>query len=107
MSNLRSDAAAAGNPTPYPTPASGIPPNTAAPRSGNSEKQDGSSDNLYRILPIDDKKPGYPHGGHDLHSDFHVGPAMMPGPFVSSMGTSATAFERDLQNKDATKAKKE
>ncbi|KAF9153414.1 hypothetical protein DFQ27_006863 [Actinomortierella ambigua] len=107
MSNLRSDAAAAGNPTPFSTPADGIKPDsaTAAPRSGDQQKS-GSGDNLYRTLPIDDPKKNPPSGGHDLRSEFHVGPAMMPGPFMSSMGTNATAFERD-QHKDATKAKKD
>ncbi|KAF9352999.1 hypothetical protein BGX26_009228 [Mortierella sp. AD094] len=34
-------------------------------------------------------------GGPDQRSEFYVGPAMMPGPFMSSMGANATAFERE------------
>ncbi|KAF9970851.1 hypothetical protein BGZ73_006301 [Actinomortierella ambigua] len=113
MSNLRSDAAAAGNPTPHPTPVGGPQPGsgTASPFSNNNNNNQKapSGDNLYRILPIDDSdknQPGRGGGGHDLRSEFHVGPAMMPGPFMSSMGTNATALERDL-HKDAPKAKKD
>ncbi|KAF9182230.1 hypothetical protein BGZ50_005063 [Haplosporangium sp. Z 11] len=98
--NLKSQAAAAGNPTPQSTPVSG--PN-------NQEKGE------FNILPIDEDKkypppPKGPHdnsnnprGGPDLRSEFHVGPAMMPGPFISSMGANATAFERE----HAQKAKKD
>lgn len=70
----------------------------------------------FNILPVDEdkKNPPPPKGRHseghaggngpDLRSEFHVGPALMPGAFMSSMGTNATAFERDH---DASKAKKE
>ncbi|KAF9140403.1 hypothetical protein BG015_001676 [Linnemannia schmuckeri] len=69
----------------------------------------------FNILPVDEdkKNPPPPKGRHseshsgngpDLRSEFHVGPALMPGAFMSSMGTNATAFERDNA---AAKAKKE
>ncbi|KAG0365142.1 hypothetical protein BGZ54_006828, partial [Gamsiella multidivaricata] len=93
-----SAAAAAGNPTPQSTPSSG---------PGQHEKGE------FHILPVDEDKKHPPppkgrhseanSGGPDLRSEFHVGPAMMPGPFVSSMGANATAFERE----NAQKAKKE
>ncbi|KAG9062083.1 hypothetical protein KI688_006807 [Linnemannia hyalina] len=66
----------------------------------------------FNILPVDEdkKNPPPPKGRHsegngsDLRSEFHVGPALMPGAFMSSMGTNATALERDHA---ASKAKKE
>ncbi|KAG0249531.1 hypothetical protein BG011_009205 [Mortierella polycephala] len=100
-SNLKSQAAAARDSTPQSTPAS---------NPGNQGKGE------FHILPIDEDKkypppPKGPHdnnnnnsrGGPDIRSEFHVGPAMMPGPFISSMGANATAFERD----QAQKSKKE
>ncbi|KAF9082534.1 hypothetical protein BGX23_012355 [Mortierella sp. AD031] len=60
----------------------------------------------FNILPVDEDKKNAPppkgrhsesHAGNgpDLRSEFHVGPALMPGAFMSSMGTNTTAFERD------------
>ncbi|KAF9538023.1 hypothetical protein EC957_007367 [Mortierella hygrophila] len=67
----------------------------------------------FNILPVDEDKKNPPppkgrhsegHSGGDLRSEFHVGPPLMPGAFMSSMGSNATAFERDHA---APKAKKE
>lgn len=89
----QSVAAAEGNPTPQSTPVSGPPKGE------------------FNILPIDEDKKHSPppkgrHEGYssgpDLRSEFHVGPALMPGAFISSMGTNATAFEQNAQ-----KAKKD
>ncbi|KAF9571976.1 hypothetical protein EC968_010452 [Mortierella alpina] len=91
--HLKSPAAAAGNPTPQSTPVAGVKPD---------KREQGE----FHILPIDEDKKyppppkgphntGGPTGGHDLRSEFHVGPAMMPGAFMGSMGTNATAFERE------------
>ncbi|KAF9290584.1 hypothetical protein BGZ68_006696 [Mortierella alpina] len=105
MSNnhhLKSPAAAAGNPTPQSTPVAGI------------AKPDKREQGEFHILPIDEDKKyppppkgphstGGPTGGPDLRSEFHVGPALMPGAFMGSMGTNATAFERE----HGQKAKKE
>ncbi|KAF9914870.1 hypothetical protein BX616_007405 [Lobosporangium transversale] len=67
----------------------------------------------FNILPVDEdkKNPPAPKGHHsdgltggpDLRSEFHVGPAMMPGPFVSSMGANSTAFEREHAQQKAKK----
>ncbi|KAG0309206.1 hypothetical protein BGZ98_004506 [Dissophora globulifera] len=90
--HLTSPAAAAGNPTPQSTPAGGV-------------QQKGE----FNILPIDEDKKYAPPpkgrhsqgqpGGPDPSSEFHVGPALMPGAFMSSMGTNATAFEREFNQK--------
>ncbi|KAF9919540.1 hypothetical protein FBU30_010904 [Linnemannia zychae] len=67
---------------------------------GSDKQQKGE----FHILPIDeDKKNPPPHKGRhshsgngpDLRSEFHVGPALMPGIFMGSMGANATAFERE------------
>ncbi|KAF8926430.1 hypothetical protein BGZ58_011189 [Dissophora ornata] len=94
----KSPADAAGSPTPKSTHPSG---------PGKHEKGE------FHILPIDEDKKYRPppkgrhsegqRGGPDLQSEFYVGPAMMPGPFISSMGANSTAFERD----HAQKSKKE
>ncbi|KAF9432341.1 hypothetical protein BGZ76_010945 [Entomortierella beljakovae] len=65
-------------------------------------KHDGDE---FHILPVDedkkyrpppkDSKSTQPTGGPDMHSKYYVGPAMMPGPFISSMGANATSFERE------------
>ncbi|KAF9202563.1 hypothetical protein BGZ49_007275 [Haplosporangium sp. Z 27] len=47
----------------------------------------------FHILPIDEDKK-YPPPPKDRHG--HTGPFMMPGPFISSKGANATAFEREL-----------
>ncbi|KAG0252899.1 hypothetical protein BGZ95_006499, partial [Linnemannia exigua] len=70
----------------------------------------------FNILPVDEdkKNPPPPKGRHsesnnnngngpDMRSEFHVGPALMPGAFMSSMGTNATAFERDHAAKKGEK----
>ncbi|KAG0047124.1 hypothetical protein BGZ83_007760 [Gryganskiella cystojenkinii] len=62
----------------------------------------------FNILPIDEDRKNAPppkgrhdgndnknNSGPDLRSEFHVGPALMPGAFMSSMGTNATVFERE------------
>ncbi|KAG0096303.1 hypothetical protein BGZ93_004742 [Podila epicladia] len=74
------------------------------PSIGNHQKGE------FHILPVDEDKKNAPppagkhhEHGPDLRSEFHVGPALMPGAFMSSMGTNATAFERDYHQK----AKKE
>ncbi|KAG0345720.1 hypothetical protein BG004_003202 [Podila humilis] len=74
-----------------------------------NELNDNHQKGEFNILPIDEDKknappPGGKHGtgtgqGHDLRSEFHVGPALMPGAFMSSMGTNATAFEREQKAK--------
>ncbi|KAF9341134.1 hypothetical protein BGZ91_010765 [Linnemannia elongata] len=68
----------------------------------------------FNILPVDEdkKNPPPPKGRHseghgpDLRSEFHVGPALMPGAFMSSMGTNATAFEREHASNKAKKEEK-
>ncbi|KAF9377131.1 hypothetical protein CPB97_010393 [Podila verticillata] len=66
------------------------------PSIGNHQKGE------FHILPIDEDKKNAPpppgkhrEQGPDLRSEFHVGPALMPGAFMNSMGTNATAFERE------------
>ncbi|KAF9091893.1 hypothetical protein BGX27_001936 [Mortierella sp. AM989] len=78
---------------------------TQVPNPGKKEQE-------FHILPVDEDKKYSPPpkgrhgeqsaGGPDIRSEFYVGPAMMPGPFISSMGANATAFEREH-----SKAKKE
>ncbi|KAF9580318.1 Heat shock 70 kDa protein 12A [Lunasporangiospora selenospora] len=83
---------------------------TMSSTSGNQKSSsESTSQNEFHILPIDEdkKNPPPPKSRHDmshhLQHESHVGPAMMPGPFVSSMGANATALERE----QAQKAKKE
>ncbi|KAF9410718.1 hypothetical protein BGZ94_001553, partial [Podila epigama] len=66
----------------------------------------------FHILPIDESKKnlppppskhtsistGHPQGPN-LSSEHHVGPALMPGAFMNSMGTNATTFEREHHSK--------
>jgi hypothetical protein len=72
------------------------------PTHCGSDKKDA---NEFHILPIDEDKkyPPAKDPSSGVSAQFPGvtpgGPALMPGPFISSMGTNPTTFEREYGSK--------